>query len=85
MYFGVVFVEHVLFRRGQFSNYKPDDYTNWRKLPFGVAALGALAAGWTGAALGTFWSSVCTSRGLISRNVNFVVHRTYRQAYRTRR
>lgn len=52
MYFGVVASEHIVFRKSKFSNYEPDDYTNWRKLPLGAAALAALGLGWAGAVLG---------------------------------
>ncbi|OXM79899.1 cytosine-purine permease [Cryptococcus neoformans Bt63] len=57
MYFGIVATEHLVFRKNSFDNYAPDDYTNWRMLPLGVAGFFALGLGWTGAALGmnTSW------------------------------
>nr|KIR85128.1 cytosine-purine permease [Cryptococcus tetragattii IND107] len=57
MYFGIVATEHLVFRKNSFDNYVPDDYTNWRMLPLGVAGFFALGLGWTGAALGmnTSW------------------------------
>jgi purine-cytosine permease-like protein len=52
IYFGVVATEHIIFRKNSSENYVPDDYTDWKRLPLGLAAFAALAAGWTGAALG---------------------------------
>lgn len=57
MYFGIVATEHLVFRKNSFDNYVPDDYTNWRMLPLGVAGFFALGLGWTGAALGKFYFS----------------------------
>lgn len=57
MYFGIVATEHLVFRKNSFDNYVPDDYTNWRMLPLGVAGFFALGLGWTGAALGKLYFS----------------------------
>ncbi|KAL1747022.1 permease for cytosine/purines, uracil, thiamine, allantoin-domain-containing protein [Schizophyllum fasciatum] len=44
--------EHLIFRRANWRNYEPDDYNDWRKLPFGVASFLALGCGVAGAVLG---------------------------------
>ena len=44
--------EHLIFRRGDWMNYAPDEYNQWRKLPLGVASFLALACGVAGAVLG---------------------------------
>lgn len=52
VYFGIVAAEHLLFRRGSFANCVPADYTDWRRLPLGVAGFVAIGMGWVGAVLG---------------------------------
>jgi len=52
MYSVVITEEHLIFRKNSWSNYVPDDYTNWRQLPLGVAAITAIGFGWLGAAMG---------------------------------
>lgn len=44
--------EHLIFRGGEWSNYNPEDFNNWRKLPLGIASLIALVFGIVGAVLG---------------------------------
>ncbi|KAI0397408.1 purine-cytosine permease [Xylariaceae sp. FL0594] len=51
IYEGVSLVEHFVFRRG-FAGYRPEDYTDAKKLPPGIAALSAFAVGIVGAVLG---------------------------------
>ncbi|CCL99400.1 uncharacterized protein FIBRA_01418 [Fibroporia radiculosa] len=48
----ILLEEHFIFRRGKWSNYEPDEYNNWRKLPLGIASLIALSIGVGGAVLG---------------------------------
>ncbi|KAJ3846860.1 permease for cytosine/purines, uracil, thiamine, allantoin-domain-containing protein [Lentinula lateritia] len=48
----ILIEEHLIFRRGKWSNYNPEDYNNWRKLPLGVASFIALSCGVAGAVLG---------------------------------
>ncbi|GBE79480.1 Purine-cytosine permease fcyB [Sparassis crispa] len=48
----ILIEEHLIFRKGRWSNYEPDDYNNWRKLPLGVASFIALGCGVAGAVLG---------------------------------
>ncbi|KIK56239.1 hypothetical protein GYMLUDRAFT_247991 [Collybiopsis luxurians FD-317 M1] len=48
----ILIEEHLIFRHGKWSNYVPDDFNNWRKLPLGVASFLALGCGVAGAVLG---------------------------------
>jgi NCS1 nucleoside transporter family len=48
----ILIEEHLIFRKGKWSNYVPDDFNNWRKLPLGVASFLALGCGVAGAVLG---------------------------------
>ncbi|KIK56240.1 hypothetical protein GYMLUDRAFT_47260 [Collybiopsis luxurians FD-317 M1] len=48
----VLIEEHLIFRHGKWSNYVPDDFNNWRKLPLGVASFLALGCGVAGTVLG---------------------------------
>ncbi|KII88697.1 hypothetical protein PLICRDRAFT_176250 [Plicaturopsis crispa FD-325 SS-3] len=48
----ILIEEHLIFRKGRWSNYVPEDYNNWRKLPLGVASFIALGCGVAGAVLG---------------------------------
>ncbi|KIK56243.1 hypothetical protein GYMLUDRAFT_47261 [Collybiopsis luxurians FD-317 M1] len=48
----ILIEEHLIFRHGKWSNYIPDDFNNWRKLPLGVASFLALGCGVAGAVLG---------------------------------
>lgn len=48
----ILIEEHLIFRRGKWSNYVADDFNNWRKLPLGVASFLALVCGVAGAVLG---------------------------------
>ena len=51
--FSVVLIEeHLIFRKGNWMWYNPDDYNKPEHLPLGLAALAAAAAGVTGAVLG---------------------------------
>ncbi len=60
--------EHLIFRRGKWSNYNPDDYGSPEHLPLGVAAFFALACGIMGAVFGmaTEWYV-----GIIGRKSTF--------------
>ncbi|KLO11603.1 hypothetical protein SCHPADRAFT_830812 [Schizopora paradoxa] len=48
----VLIEEHLIFRRGKWLNYNPDDYDKPEHLPLGLAALAAAACGVLGAVLG---------------------------------
>ncbi|KAJ3811650.1 permease for cytosine/purines, uracil, thiamine, allantoin-domain-containing protein [Lentinula aff. lateritia] len=48
----ILIEEHLIFRKGKWSNYVPDDFNNWKKLPLGVASFLALGCGVAGAVLG---------------------------------
>ncbi|KAH9951726.1 permease for cytosine/purines, uracil, thiamine, allantoin-domain-containing protein [Amylocystis lapponica] len=48
----ILIEEHLIFRKGRWANYEPDDFNNWRKLPLGVASFIALGCGVAGAVLG---------------------------------
>ncbi|KAF2791828.1 hypothetical protein K505DRAFT_248050 [Melanomma pulvis-pyrius CBS 109.77] len=48
----IIIEEHVIFRRGRWSNYNWDAWGSQELLPFGYAAIGAFGAGFVGAALG---------------------------------
>ncbi|KAJ3733283.1 permease for cytosine/purines, uracil, thiamine, allantoin-domain-containing protein [Lentinula guzmanii] len=48
----ILIEEHLIFRHGKWSNYNPDDFSNWRKLPLGIASFIALTCGVAGAVLG---------------------------------
>jgi NCS1 nucleoside transporter family len=48
----ILIEEHLIFRRGNWLNYNPDDYNNRRRLPLGVASFIALGCGVAGAVLG---------------------------------
>jgi len=52
IYSTVLVEEHVIFRKAKWSNYVPEDYTHWRRLPLGIAAGVAILAGIAGAVLG---------------------------------
>ncbi|KAJ3859964.1 permease for cytosine/purines, uracil, thiamine, allantoin-domain-containing protein [Lentinula novae-zelandiae] len=48
----ILIEEHLIFRHGKWTNYDPEDFSDWRKLPLGVASFVALACGVAGAVLG---------------------------------
>ncbi|KAI0952236.1 hypothetical protein AcW1_004395 [Taiwanofungus camphoratus] len=48
----ILIEEHLIFRKGRWANYEPDEYNNWRKLPLGAASFIALGCGVAGAVLG---------------------------------
>lgn len=48
----ILIEEHLIFRKGRWENYNPDEYNQWRKLPLGVASFLALGCGVMGAVLG---------------------------------
>ncbi|TDL19282.1 hypothetical protein BD410DRAFT_774153 [Rickenella mellea] len=48
----ILIEEHLFFRKGQWSNYNPNDYNNPENLPLGIAAFIALGCGVAGAVLG---------------------------------
>ncbi|KZT12599.1 uncharacterized protein LAESUDRAFT_7689 [Laetiporus sulphureus 93-53] len=48
----ILIEEHLIFRKGRWSNYEPDDYNNFRKLPLGIASFISLGCGVGGAVLG---------------------------------
>ncbi|KAJ4481921.1 permease for cytosine/purines, uracil, thiamine, allantoin-domain-containing protein [Lentinula aciculospora] len=48
----ILIEEHLIFRRGKWLNYNPEDFSDWRKLPLGVASFIALVCGIAGAVLG---------------------------------
>lgn len=48
----ILIEEHLIFRHGKWTNYNPEDFSDWRKLPLGVASFVALACGVAGAVLG---------------------------------
>jgi purine-cytosine permease-like protein len=52
IYCVIVIEEHLIFRRGRWSNYEPDDYTVRSRLPVGLAAALALCCGIAGAVVG---------------------------------
>lgn len=52
IYEGVSLTEHFVFRRGSFTRYNPEDYTNPSRLPPGFAAVTAFCVGVGGAVLG---------------------------------
>lgn len=45
IYATIVIEEHLLFRRGKWTNYDADGYGDWISLPVGIAAFVALEAG----------------------------------------
>ncbi|KZS93398.1 hypothetical protein SISNIDRAFT_485652 [Sistotremastrum niveocremeum HHB9708] len=53
----ILLEEHFIFRKGRFDMYNVDDYGDPKRLPLGLAALGALCCGIAGAVLGmaTLW------------------------------
>lgn len=52
IYTTIVLEEHLIFRRGKWSNYDPDRIGDWKVLPVGIAAFVALGAGVAGFILG---------------------------------
>jgi len=52
IYSVILLEEHFIFRKANWANYEFEDYANWRNLPLGAAALGAVATGWVGAVMG---------------------------------
>ncbi|BFZ64788.1 Purine-cytosine permease fcy21 [Saitoella coloradoensis] len=52
IYFVIVLEEHLIFRRGQFSNYDLSAWNSPSKLPVGVAAVGAFCVGVAGFVIG---------------------------------
>lgn len=48
----ILIEEHYIFRKGRWANYDFDAVTERKRLPLGLAALGALGAGWAGGVLG---------------------------------
>lgn len=66
IYACIIFEEHLIFRRGQWRNYTPDDYIVFSRLPKGIAAFFALGCGIAGAVLGmaSVWYV-----GVISRQI----------------
>ena len=48
----MILIEHLVFRKGKWSNYNADGYDDPKSLPVGIAALGAIGAGWAGAVIG---------------------------------
>ena len=45
IYSTILIEEHLIFRRGQWSNYDPDRIADWKSLPVGIAAFVALCSG----------------------------------------
>ena len=52
IYSTILVEEHLIFRRGNWMNYNPEDYNSPQYLPLGVAALFALGFGIMGAVFG---------------------------------
>lgn len=52
IYSTILVEEHLIFRKGKWFNYNPDDYNNPEHLPTGLAAALALGFGIMGAVLG---------------------------------
>ncbi|KAL7003963.1 Purine-cytosine permease fcy21 [Cystobasidiomycetes sp. EMM_F5] len=48
----ILCLEHFVIRKGKWSNYELDEFQNWRRLPLGAAAFGAVCMGWVGATMG---------------------------------
>jgi len=48
----ILLEEHIIYRRGKWSNYNVDDYMRPDRLPLGLAALASLSCGIAGAILG---------------------------------
>jgi len=57
IYCAIVIEEHLIFRKGKWSNYNPDDYVYPDRLPLGIAAAFASGFGVMGAVFGmaTLW------------------------------
>lgn len=56
--FVIIAQEHLIFRKGRWSNYEPEDYDKPSRLPVGAAALFAICCGIAGAVIGmSMWAT----------------------------
>lgn len=45
----MILIEHLVFRKGKWSNYDADGFNDPKTLPVGIAAFAGIAVGWVGA------------------------------------